>query len=295
VKTAGCSRSGGPRRDVGYPARVAPLWTEEKLRVLDCYMRGFAQACKGHPLGWYALDIFAGVGLNISKTTGAEIPGSALIALQAKSPFAQRVMLCEYSPRIILALTARILPYGDRARVFVGDANARIGEMLAPLPQTAPTFAFLDPEGSELAWTTVEAIARHKEGRSQYRVEQLILLPTDMGFVRMLPISGEPDEASAEKLTRMYGHDRWRKIYQRRRSGKITPDQARTEYVELYAQGLRDLGYAPDSAATGARTPSARTSTPASSRTDGAVPTSIGRLRATTSLAPKPPVPVAAS
>ena len=81
----------------GFPARIADTWSEEKLRVLDCYIRGFAQACKTHPLGWYALDAFAGAGLSISKTTGGEIPGSARIMLGASSPLAQRVQLAEYS------------------------------------------------------------------------------------------------------------------------------------------------------------------------------------------------------
>jgi hypothetical protein len=42
----------------------------------------------------------------------------------------------------------------------------------------------------------------------------------------------------------MYAHDRWRDIYERRRAGTINPEVARTEYVRLYAQGLRALGYA---------------------------------------------------
>jgi hypothetical protein len=79
----------------GHPARVAPTWTQEKLAILACYLHGFAVACKSHPSGWWALDIFAGAGLNISATTGAEIPGSALIALDAGPPFAQRVVVCE--------------------------------------------------------------------------------------------------------------------------------------------------------------------------------------------------------
>lgn len=76
------------------PARVAPTWTEEKLAILACYLHGFALACKSHPSGWYALDIFAGSGLNLSATTGAEIPGSALIAFEAGPPLARRVVLC---------------------------------------------------------------------------------------------------------------------------------------------------------------------------------------------------------
>jgi hypothetical protein len=42
----------------------------------------------------------------------------------------------------------------------------------------------------------------------------------------------------------MYGHDRWQQIEERRRAGELSPDQARTDYVRLYADGLKQLGYA---------------------------------------------------
>lgn len=226
----------------GHPARVAPTWTEEKLAILACYLHGFALACKSHPSGWYAFDIFAGGGLNVSATTGAEILGSALIALEAGPPLARTVVLCERDARALPALTARVASYGGRARVFGGDANAEIGNMLALVARDTPAFAFLDPEGSELSWTTVQAIAQHKP-KPHRKVEQLILLPTDMGFVRTLPLAKDLSERAAAKITAMYGHDRWRDIYERRRADKINAEAARTEYVQLYAQGLRDLGY----------------------------------------------------
>jgi three-Cys-motif partner protein len=227
----------------GHPARVAPTWTEEKLAILACYLHGFAAACKSHPRGWYALDIFAGGGLSISATTRTEIPASALIALEAGPPPARMVVLCERSARALPALKHRVARYGDRARVFAKDANAEIGEMLALIPRDAPAFAFLDPEGSELDWDTVRAIAEHKR-KPHKKVEQLILLPTDMGFVRTLPLAKDLGEAAAAKITAMFGHDRWREIYERRRTDKINAEAARTEYVRLYAQGLRELGYA---------------------------------------------------
>jgi hypothetical protein len=64
-----------------------------------------------------------------------------------------------------------------------------------------------------------------------------------MGFVRTLPLEKHLSETAAAKITAMYGHDRWRAIYDRRRAGAINPEAARTEYVQLYAQGLRELGY----------------------------------------------------
>lgn len=226
----------------GHPARVAPTWTEEKLAILACYLHGFALACKSHRRGWYALDIFAGVGLNISATTRGEIPASAMRALEAGPPLARMVVLCERSASALPALMHRVAPYGDRARVFAKDANTEIGGMLALIPRDAPAFAFLDPEGSELAWDTVHAIAKHKSTPYK-KIEQLILLATDMGFVRTLPVAKDLSPGAAAKITAMYGHDRWRAIYERRRADKINAEAARTEYVRLYAQGLRDLGY----------------------------------------------------
>lgn len=226
----------------GHAARLAPSWTEEKLAILACYLHGFALACKRHPSGWYALDLFAGVGLNFSETTGAEIPGSPLIALAAGPPAARAVLLCERSARALPGLTARVMSHGERARVFANDANSQIADVLALVPRGAPAFAFLDPEGSELAWTTVDAIAAHKP-KPQRKIEQLILFPTDMGFVRTLPLEKHLTETAAAKITAMYGHDRWRAIHERRRAGVINAEAARTEYVQLYAAGLRKLGY----------------------------------------------------
>lgn len=72
----------------------------------------------------------------------------------------------------------------------------------------------------------------------------MILLPTDTGFVRELPINADPTPEAEARITAMYGNERWRDIYNRRKAGELSPDQARTEYVRLYAAGLKgELGY----------------------------------------------------
>ena len=220
--------------DDGHPARDADTRTEEKLMILECYVTAFAKAC-AKAGGWYGLDLFAGAGLNYSLTRASPIPGSPLVLLDAQAPMATRVLLNELDERARGALQARCAPYGRRAQIYAADANTVIREMLAEVPTAAPAFAFLDPEGSELDWQTVEAIAAHKADRPN-KVEQLILFPTDMGFVRLAP-------DHPERVTRIFGHERWVEIFERRRAGQITADQARGEYVRLYAAGLRDLGY----------------------------------------------------
>lgn len=220
----------------GYKARVAPPWTEEKLMILEAYLSAFAKACR-RAGGWYALDLFAGAGLNWSKIRDREINGSPLIALEAESPKATRVIASELDKRAHGALRARTASYGERAEILNRDANEAIGAMLALIPSKAPAFAFLDPEGSELKWETVEAIANHKRGRSPNKVEQLVLFPTDMGFVRL-------GRDYPDYVTRIFGNDDWREIERRRRGRSIDAEQARTEYVRLYADQLKALGYA---------------------------------------------------
>jgi three-Cys-motif partner protein len=221
--------------DDGHSARVAPLWTEEKLGILAGYLQKFALACGKTP--WYAIDAFAGGGLNFSESRKEVIPGSPLIALNAGPPEAlgaSAVVLAEKDDRGFKALAHRTQSYGERARMF-RDANREIHQMLAEIPTWAPTFAFLDPEGSELDWETVSAIARHKEGQ-KYKAEQLILF-SDTGVSRLA------DEYPAY-VTRVFGHERWESIRDERKTGLLTADQSRTAYIQMYADGLKtELGY----------------------------------------------------
>lgn len=219
----------------GYPSRDAASWTEEKLMILESYLNAFAKACQ-RAGGWYALDLFAGTGLNWSTTRNAPINGSALIALEASAPQATKVVVAEKDGNAFEALQHRTGRYGDRSVLVNDDANRVVDDLLIHVPKRAPAFAFLDPEGSELEWNTVAALAEHKRDLSPNKIEQLILFPTDMGFVRLAP-------DHPELVTRIYGHDGWKGIYNRRVADEITADQARSEYVRLYGQGLSDLGY----------------------------------------------------
>jgi three-Cys-motif partner protein len=223
----------------GHLGRDAPLWTEEKLMILEAYLPAFANVTKH----WHGLDLFAGYGLNWSLTREAEIPGSPLAMLQAEPP-ADEVQLCEMDRRAVAALGARTAQYGDRARIYYGEANGTaINQMLPRVPVRAPTFAFSDPEGADLAWHTVEALAAHKRGHSNTRIEQLILFPTDMGFMRLLDHK-QRNEDGASRVNRIMPGDEWRDVWDARARGEISADEARTEYVRSYADGLRQrLGY----------------------------------------------------
>ncbi len=99
----------------GYLARDAQSWTEEKLMILEAYLNAFAKACQKVG-GWYALDPFAGTGLNWSTTRDAPVNGSALIALEAEPPCATKVIIAErHLGRLPLSNTERRLTVTERS------------------------------------------------------------------------------------------------------------------------------------------------------------------------------------
>jgi three-Cys-motif partner protein len=135
-------------------------------------------------------------------------------------------------------------PSDHRWRVFDGDCNAdlpRALEWLAPF-RWAPTFAFLDPKGLQVAWTTVETLAKWRADK-RTKVELWILFP-EPALARVLGLTGVQGRNSAAKLDRLYGSHDWLAIHQLRRAEEITPDEMRAEFVNLYRWRLEHvLGY----------------------------------------------------
>jgi three-Cys-motif partner protein len=174
------------------------------------------------------------------RETGVLVHGSPLIALNAEPRF-NKCLFVDRGERESKALRQRVQPYGGRAVVERADVNRDLDRLMHEhLDPRQPCLVLLDPEGPNLEWSTVEAVSRFRVGR--YKAEVLILLPTHMGFIRMLPT--ESDEPIAgEKLDAMFGTHEWYGIWQRKKSFSINKQQAIEKYVELYEEQLKRLGY----------------------------------------------------
>jgi three-Cys-motif partner protein len=236
------------------PGRSWGYWTRAKLGMLAEYLGGFATASKGQTERVY-LDAFAGEGSGLDRLTGEEFPGSARIALEAgeRAGFT-RFRFFELA-RKAAELESRLrADYPDRdIRVYEGDCSETIPAALAELRglSWAPTFAFLDPDGMELEWETLVALAAHKRGyraasslKPEYKVELWMLFPTS-GIVRTLALEQEKvSPADEARATRLLGTENWRPIYELRLDDEITAAEARDEYVNLMRWRLeRELGY----------------------------------------------------
>ncbi len=229
-------------------------WTRAKLEMLADYLAAFATASKGQCERVY-LDAFAGEGTGLDRLTGEEFPGSARLALEAAQGAGfTRFRYFEVGRRAS-ELEARLrADYPGRdIRVYEGDCNTTIPQALADLRQLrwAPTFAFLDPDGMELAWHTIAALGNHKRGyraptseKPEYKVELWLLFPTG-GIVRTLALDeAKVSDADVARANRLLGTEQWRPIYELRLRDEISGATARDEYVNLMRWRLeRELGY----------------------------------------------------
>lgn len=233
--------------------RTWGYWTRAKLEILDKYLRAFARASSGQSERVY-LDAFAGEGSGVDRLTGEEFRGSSRIAIEVDEPSFTKLRYFELESHAG-ALDARLrAEYPSRdILVYGGDCNTSIPQALVDLRDArwAPTFAFLDPDGMELAWSTLQALSDHKRGyrpegstKPEFKVEMWMLFPSG-GLIRTLALDPEKlREVDAERATRLFGTDLWRPIYDARRSGEIPAAEARDRYVNLMRWRLEnDLGY----------------------------------------------------
>ena len=220
-------------------------WTEAKLDVLRKYLAAFTRASKKSGTTVY-LDLFAGALRNTRPDTKAEYAGSTALALRTVPAFTKLVFWELEGPAAKLrADLAAEFPADSRYLVVAGDCNTYLDEGLRFVSgvRWAPTFVFIDPRGLDVAWATLERLAKWRQDRKGRKTELWILLP-EPALSRVLGLKGVRGQTSADLLTRLYGTDDWIAIHQRRTLGEFNPEQTRAEFVNLLRWRLeRVLGY----------------------------------------------------
>ena len=214
--------------------RAWGYWTKGKLDILRLYLDAFTTASKKSPEIVY-IDAFAGEPENYDRLTGDPLDGSAKIALSIENPPFSRLRFFETESKAPRLQEALRQGYPDRDfKVLAGDSNQILPLELDSLRRYnwAPTFAFLDPNGTETHWQTLEALAQYKSNKP-YKVELFLLFPAPM-FMRMLPTSGKSVRTEdKESIDRMFGTTDWFRIYEARLAGHISPSEARSHYLNL--------------------------------------------------------------
>jgi three-Cys-motif partner protein len=224
-----------PKRSVD-EAREFYGWTAHKLEIFDLYLKLYRRVAGG---GTY-IDGFAGDGrIGID---GQERPGSVARALDAgafkqlrlyeRPRTAKRLRVWVDQHSTVLQRSRTHVSPGDFNELVIGDLDPKV------IPLNKACFAFLDPNSTQLNWTTVEALARYKADCSPpdtCKIELWILLSTYHALPRLIPRNSA--HLQVDTLNRWLGGETgWRDLYE----GNRRPHW----YAERFAERLMsEFGY----------------------------------------------------
>jgi three-Cys-motif partner protein len=232
--------------DDGLPARESGEWVKEKLFYVQRYIDIFETAMRQKP--WRRriyIDLFSGPGKCIIRGTNEYLLGSPLLALKTQYPFTDYYFGDLESQNIdclIERSRGSTVPQ-NYIHTLVGDANQRVKEVVKDIEQSDKPYlqqvgpclnlAFLDPQGLELEWMTVETLGKMK-------TMDLIIHYSQSGLTRNL--ERYYDSADENIIDRFFGDMTWRRVYQDALSKRETVGVHR-KLIDYYKEKLGRLGY----------------------------------------------------
>ena len=185
--------------------RFGGFWTIQKLDAVENYLSFFTTALKNQNFKLCYIDAFSGSGTATLKN-GQIVDGSTLRAL--KYPF-DKYVLVEKDKDYYNALRKKIeATYPDKINkvsVINGDCNALLQSINGRQWRAEGWrgVIFLDPYAMELDWESLEKISKTQAFDVWY------LFPFS-AVNRNLRISGNIPQANEDKLTKIFGTDRWK-------------------------------------------------------------------------------------
>lgn len=195
---------------------------------------------------WRALnfvDLQAGPGKNTFSPSGDIMLGSPLLALTTRFPY-DNLFLVEMGTSEYAALETRVgaSDRGESVKLYNDDCNVAVDSIVERIRRIDEKFidgiwpclnlAFLDPEGLEVEWRTVEKLANLQ------RMDLIINFSTN-GITRNAGQLVERDEDTI--IDRFFGTREWRLVYKRGRAqGGAT---VRRILIDFYLARLNEMGY----------------------------------------------------
>lgn len=223
--------------DDGLPMRLSGVWAEEKLDYLDRYINVFETSMKDKFPTRFYIDLLAGPGKNQISDTKRIILGSPLLALKTTYPFTHYIFVEQKQENVdALRIRCQTSNLSNNIKIFQGDCNILVDQVISEIrPQDLKSLnlAFLDPEGMELRWQTIEKLASLK------RLDLIINYPQGT-LNRNMRKSCKVDQETA--IDSYFGDTEWRKIYARW-CNKTKIFGVHRELIDFYKHKLQDLGY----------------------------------------------------
>jgi three-Cys-motif partner protein len=200
-------------------------WTQQKLEILSKYLSAYRLIFDRNPKARFFetsyVDAFAGTGEvprptlqgffkddpDLLKAEEEFRKGSVKRALEVEPPFHHYVFI-EKAPEKCQELEALRTEHPKHdIKIICDDANAALLNWCKQLDKKkARAVVFLDPFGASVEWEVIEALADTRA------VDLWILFPYG-AINRMLVSDAMPPKAWADRLTRIFGTDEWKKDF----------------------------------------------------------------------------------
>jgi three-Cys-motif partner protein len=233
--------------DDGLPMRISGNWVAEKLFYVERYLNIFSNSMHKKPWSYKRyFDLFCGPGKCVTRETGCIYQGSPLLAVALKHPFSEYIYI-DADISNIQTLNSRIdcAKVSHKINYQVGDSNLLIKPIIdyyAQEDEVAKTHhqwssintAFLDPEGLELEWTTIEQLA-------SLGAMDLIINYSQSGITRNIETCFESNGDTI--LDKFFGDRQWRQIFGKQRARLHNVSQIHSQLIDHYRNNLIALGY----------------------------------------------------
>jgi three-Cys-motif partner protein len=187
-------------------------WSEIKLDIIRDYAKAYstilAAQQKPRRLHHIYIDAFAGAGLHLSKTTGAEVEGSPVIAVNTQPPFKEY----HFIDLDGLKIDSLRRLFGQRPDIHLhqGDCNEIMLKEVLPKVRWKDFrrgLCLLDPYGLHLNWEVIRAAGQEPT------IDLFLNFPImDMNMNVFWHRPEAVPEADIARMNAFWGDESWRNI-----------------------------------------------------------------------------------
>jgi three-Cys-motif partner protein len=213
-------------------------WSTIKLMTILNYVPIYTRIIPHHFDSMYYIELLAGTGLCKIKETHDIVAGSALIAATVcHAPFDEYILI-EKDEKRAKALEKRMKTLTPNVKVLQQDCNECIKEVVDRLPDGCHYLAFIDCEGLDADWSTMDYLLS-KPGDLLFTFQSQFV-----ARVRGKAVKGS--KGDEDKLNKFYGNGRWKdcKTTKELVSAYMNKlNEKRGIVLPIYVQGPRGYRY----------------------------------------------------
>ena len=217
-------------------------WSEVKLDIVRKYAKAYSTILAGQSSirGHVYIDAFAGAGTHISKTTGQDVAGSPVIALETTPPFTE-LHFVDLDGDRVTELT-RLATGDPRVRVHEGDCNEVLLRDIFPKCEYADyrrALCLLDPYALNIDWKVLQTAGTMGSIEVFYN---FMIMDANMNVFLKNPDRIAPDQAS--RMDAVWGDGTWRTAAYRTTAnlfGDIEEKATNEEVAEAFRARLQKV------------------------------------------------------